>query len=177
MLKFIRNFFNDGYKKVGLLAPGLSISYTLLKAFEVDLKGLKELSYAWALLPLLVWVLMAYISRFRSYNELEIKCAEKKRTDEQVRTLKNFYTQLTEFRLETDDVDDLGRRFNLFIGNIETWLSNNLGTAVAARFSNIKSYQGEFASSKNRKHDDIKHCLMGHLETLEIIIEDDKWDD
>lgn len=31
---------------------------------------LQELSYAWALLPLFIWVLIAYIRRWHSYNEI-----------------------------------------------------------------------------------------------------------
>jgi hypothetical protein len=62
---FISDLVSDGYKIVGIAAPLLSILYTGLKFWEIDLGLLKEVSYAWALLPLTVWLLIAY-SRRRS---------------------------------------------------------------------------------------------------------------
>ena len=76
-MKFIRSIFaliadlfSDGYKLVGLLAPLASLSFTLAKAFEAPMHWLKEVSYSWALFPILVWVGVAYTRRWYQFQTL-----------------------------------------------------------------------------------------------------------
>jgi hypothetical protein len=70
LLRIARELFFDGYSAVGLAAPLLSITFTLAKAFDVSI-NLRDVSYAWALLPLLIWVLVAYVRRLSHYTALE----------------------------------------------------------------------------------------------------------
>lgn len=63
----------DGYKAVSVIAPLLSIGFTLSKAFDVPVEGLQQLSYAWALAPLVVWISIAYVRRLGSHDELQRK--------------------------------------------------------------------------------------------------------
>ena len=67
LLQFLKDLFIDGHKLLGALGPALSIGFTAAKAFNLPV-GLQRISYAWALMPLLLWVLAAYWRRWsRSY--------------------------------------------------------------------------------------------------------------
>lgn len=48
----------------------LAIVFTAAKAFDT-IPNLSNISYAWGLLPILVWVAVAYVRRCRRYNDLE----------------------------------------------------------------------------------------------------------
>ena len=68
MFKKIFSFFvdlvGDGYGLVSLLAPLLSIAFTVAKALDMEWLGhLRELSYAWAFVPLTLWIFVAYVRR------------------------------------------------------------------------------------------------------------------
>ncbi|MDB5578298.1 MAG: hypothetical protein JWR80_3474 [Bradyrhizobium sp.] len=72
MLKRVRPFlidlWRDGYAVVGIIAAPLSIIFTLAKAFDVQALGhLRDVSYAWAFAPLVIWFLVAYVRR-RSHS-------------------------------------------------------------------------------------------------------------
>jgi hypothetical protein len=43
---FFKYLWLDGYRTVGAIAPLLSISFTLAKAFDVDIEAVRNLSYA-----------------------------------------------------------------------------------------------------------------------------------
>jgi hypothetical protein len=61
---FVADFWRDGYALVGLIAAPLSIAFTVAKALDVEaLTHLREVSYAWAIAPLLIWVFVAYVRR------------------------------------------------------------------------------------------------------------------
>src|ERR1700730_18604648 len=68
--KILRDLFVDGYSIVGAIAPLLSIGFTVSKAFDA-IPNLREISYAWGLLPILLWVLVAYARRDLRYIDLE----------------------------------------------------------------------------------------------------------
>ena len=57
-LAFLKDMFIDGYKLIGASAPVLSIDFTIAKALDLHI-GLENISYAWGLLPLSLWVLIA----------------------------------------------------------------------------------------------------------------------
>jgi len=68
MLKKVSSFFadlvGDGYGFVSLLAPLLSAAFTTAKALDVEALGhLREISYAWALAPITLWIFVAYLRR------------------------------------------------------------------------------------------------------------------
>lgn len=69
--QFVRDLFSDGYQIVGAIAPLLSILFTVAKLFEWPDQAIKDVSYAWALLPLLGWVLVAYFRRRKRSVNLE----------------------------------------------------------------------------------------------------------
>lgn len=66
---FIRDFIQDGQKVLGGFSALLSIGGALAKASGLAMDVLKDVSYAWALLPLVVWLIVAYIGRWRAYYE------------------------------------------------------------------------------------------------------------
>jgi hypothetical protein len=67
-LRIAEDLFRDGYKLLGVIAPILSVGFTTAKALNLSV-GLQQISYAWALMPLLLWVLVAYVRRcLYSYN-------------------------------------------------------------------------------------------------------------
>ena len=71
-LRIICDFINDGTKAVSVLAGVLSIFYTAGKAWEWPvIEAWKEYSYAWALAPLLVLAIIAYVRRWLKYQTLE----------------------------------------------------------------------------------------------------------
>lgn len=71
IIKLAATFFDDGYKNIGLINPAITFVLSICKFLEVDFAGLKNLSYGWVLLPLLIWVIMAYVSRWKKYELLE----------------------------------------------------------------------------------------------------------
>lgn len=71
-IDFLKSLFADGYKVVGISAPLLSISYTLAKALgSPALIDLEDLSYVWALLPVTVWFIIAYVRRWKYSKIIE----------------------------------------------------------------------------------------------------------
>ncbi len=70
VLRIPADLFKDGYKLLGIFAPILSISFTVAKAAGLQL-GLQHVSYAWALGPILLWVLVAYVRRCLFSYKLE----------------------------------------------------------------------------------------------------------
>ncbi len=70
VLRIPADLFKDGYKLLGVFAPILSISFTVAKAAGLQL-GLQHVSYAWALGPILLWVLVAYVRRCLAMKRLD----------------------------------------------------------------------------------------------------------
>jgi len=68
---FLKDLCADGYRVISVIAPLLSILFTIAKWQEWKVVDLKEVSYAWALLPLTIWFLIAYIRRWQRSNEFE----------------------------------------------------------------------------------------------------------
>lgn len=59
---FAVDFWRDGSALLGFIAAPLSIFFTLAKAFDVEVLGhLREISYAWALAPITLWIFVAYV--------------------------------------------------------------------------------------------------------------------
>lgn len=59
----VKDLVIDGYKVVGFAAPLASLAFTIVKYQGVKTIPLQDLSYAWAFLPLLIWVCIAYVRR------------------------------------------------------------------------------------------------------------------
>jgi len=82
VLSFVSDLITDGYRFVGILAPLLSIGFTLVKAFGSTDFDLQDISYAWALAPLVGWLGIAYARRWSH------SCAEVLRIQEEVAALR-----------------------------------------------------------------------------------------
>src|SRR6476646_2746985 len=81
---FAVDFWRDGNALLGAVAAPLSIAFTLAKAFDVPaLSHLRDISYAWALAPLLLWVFVAYV-------RLHARIAKNKRKE----GLQSFYVSV-----------------------------------------------------------------------------------
>lgn len=70
IFKILRDLFTDGYSVVGAIAPLLSIGFTVAKAFDLAI-NLRHVSYAWGLLPILGWVIVAYVRQHSQFVTLE----------------------------------------------------------------------------------------------------------
>lgn len=70
IFRILRDLFVDGYSVVGAVAPILSISFTAAKAFDLTIH-LRDISYVWGLIPILLWVVVAYVRRDLRFIELE----------------------------------------------------------------------------------------------------------
>ena len=77
IFRILRDLFVDGYSVVGAIAPILSIGFTAAKAFDATIH-LRNVSYAWGLLPILLWVIVAYVRRDLRFIELEEQHDNKK---------------------------------------------------------------------------------------------------
>ncbi len=68
-----KDLVTDGYKLVGWTAPTLSILFTVAKwqEWQVVSIDLREVSYAWAFAPLMVWFFIAYARRWEHSRDLE----------------------------------------------------------------------------------------------------------
>jgi hypothetical protein len=62
--RFLSALFGDGFKAVSIIAPVLSITFTVCKALGVSVIGLQDISYAWAFAPITLWLLVAYVRRW-----------------------------------------------------------------------------------------------------------------
>lgn len=66
-----KDFFFDGHKAVRIISPALSASFSLYKFFGGNFLNIQEMSYAWALLPLLIWAISAYVTRYQIWKALK----------------------------------------------------------------------------------------------------------
>ena len=64
------DLYKDGYKLLGAIAPLLSVGFTLAKAFDLSV-NLRGVSYAWALLPIALWVTVAYVRRWSMHHDAD----------------------------------------------------------------------------------------------------------
>jgi hypothetical protein len=71
---FVKGLYVDGHKVLSIVAPLLSIAVSLVKAFDL---GFANISYAWALVPITVWMLVAYWRRLIYSEDLEIRLIPK----------------------------------------------------------------------------------------------------
>jgi hypothetical protein len=70
--KAVCNFYSDGTKVFGVIAPVLSILFTAGKAWGWPvMEEWKDISYAWALVPLLALAMVAYCRRWNYLRSLE----------------------------------------------------------------------------------------------------------
>ena len=172
----VTDLFGDGYKLVSITAPFLSLAFTITKIFEVPIMGLREVPYAWAFLPLLIWVSIAYVRRWSKFNDLEQKRKPKiaftvprKRSSfkdtemyihleigikniSSIENLSNCQVEMTELRLEGDI--DFYKDFPLPI-SLRTM--HQIGDRPKGRF-NLDANREKFISVANislKQHEDI----------------------
>lgn len=65
---FIAALFGDGFKALGVFSWLLSGAFTIGKWLGV-LSKLQDVSYAWALLPITVWLFVAYVRRWLAFED------------------------------------------------------------------------------------------------------------
>src|ERR1700730_9732711 len=59
---------NDGYKALSIIAPFLSIAFTVAKIFDV-VPQLRHVDYAWAFVPITLWLAVAYVRRWTAFQD------------------------------------------------------------------------------------------------------------
>jgi hypothetical protein len=60
--------YSGGFKALSLFAPLLSIAFTIAKPFDA-VSILRDISYASELLPITIWLLVAYTHRLSAFDE------------------------------------------------------------------------------------------------------------
>lgn len=68
--EYARDVVGDGYKIVGIVAPLFTISFTAYKLVGGQMIDLRNVSYAWAFLPIVIWLLIAYTRRRAAHLEM-----------------------------------------------------------------------------------------------------------
>ncbi|HEY2122575.1 MAG TPA: hypothetical protein VGH07_03195 [Chthoniobacterales bacterium] len=68
IFRLLAALYTDGFKAISLFVPLLSMAFTVAKTFDAA-PLLRDISYAWAFLPLTIWLLVAYIRRLLAFDE------------------------------------------------------------------------------------------------------------
>lgn len=63
---FIRDLSEDGIKALGVFSWLLSITFTVCRIFDA-VPVLRAVDYAWALLPITIWLFVAYVRRWMAF--------------------------------------------------------------------------------------------------------------
>lgn len=169
---FVTDLCLDGYKTVSFSAPIISIAFTAAKYFEVPLNGLKDISYAWGLLPLTIWFFVAWAHRRAKSNR-----------GRAAQQLREFYIAARPFTrvdkiTNDDEFNAFKERADSWLKSTYEWIGNNLGPAAASRF---EYRSGRLAMSLsgvfNSQHEAIVLNITTMRQNLAKLIETDAWDD
>jgi len=171
---FAVDFWRDGSALLGFIAAPLSITFTLAKAFDVEALGhLREISYAWALAPITLWIFVAYV-RLHARTLL----------DSRKEMLRSFYvsagpiiTRQLPKTISESDFENYMNEANLWLVTCADWIGKNMGAAACARFLDrtgieAASYQG----AVNERHNSAMSNLTRHRQNLLAMIEGNAWD-
>ena len=171
--RFVRDLCIDSHAAVSFMAPVSSLGFTLVKWAEVPIVGLKDISYAWALLPLLIWFIVGYARR-RAMTD---------RTNK-VRKLKEFYASadpLIYAKLPRDISDEDFQKYKSqtqeWLDGCAGWISREMGPLAASRFydrANVGEMQWSLAVNGN--HSSIVMNLRAWKSNLKDMIENPSWD-
>jgi hypothetical protein len=58
---FLLDLWRDGYAVLGAVSPLLSATFAIAKAADVQIINLRDISYGWGLLPITIWLFVAYL--------------------------------------------------------------------------------------------------------------------
>lgn len=175
LVKAVRKFFTDGTKVLSLLAPTLSILYTAGLAWQWPLMGAwKDLSYAWAFVPLLILAIVAYIRRWKYSLSLEGE-----------RDLQAVRDKLAEFREEAvnnlltikpnteDELKDWSDKYTAWVDEVICWMKNNTPKSERLLFQilgiiDVKPMTGSYYY--NPEHARLMAFLSSHIVRLEQLL-------
>lgn len=170
---FIVDLVRDGFAIIGFIAAPLSLAFTLAKAFDVqELGHLREISYAWALAPLTIWFLVAYVRRwFRTSKTLKQKA------------LQAFYvsagpiiTRKLPKEMPESEFDKYVEEADSWVNSCADWIRDHMGIAARERFldrSDIVS--GYYVSAINKTHSAVIENLTQFRKNLLALIESEVW--
>ena len=179
--RFFGDMVADGYKFVSVIAPILSILFVLAKAVEWPVKEtLKELSYAWALLPITIWFLIAYIRRWNKSKSFE-------RGRDQLRDIRDYKTAIDALSVLFDEGNN--KIFNGYTvtneiqygswhttregwaARVEAHLEESFGLSERNLFKNIVLfYQIKELGGISDEHNKERSILAHQLQTIREII-------
>jgi hypothetical protein len=171
--EFVRDLCLDGYGAVSFSAPVLSISFTLAKYFEVSLVDLKNISYAWGLLPICLWFFVGYARR-RAMSKRGRK----------IRRLKEFYAgadhiihaKLSE-AISEEDFANYVQRADSWANDCATWIAAEMGQLAKTRFFDLSGVQAVSNSGAvNNRHNNIVRNISRLKANLLVMIENPSWD-
>ena len=174
----VTDLFGDGYKLVSITAPFLSLAFTITKIFEVPIMGFREVSYAWASLPLLIWVFIAYVRRWLKSKSLELE-------RDNLQDLKNYEGALDELSRKFDYGNN--EIFNSSISNeneypiwkekwkswyleVECYLEEHFGLRERNMFKNLVIVHTPEFGGVNKDHAFDRRLVAQQLETIRATI-------
>lgn len=124
-----KDLIADGYSFIGAIAPILSIGFTAAKALDLNI-AIRDVSYAWAILPLLIWLLIAYLRRHAKYGELE----EREVTASRKQSLLNELNEHRKLGVEIrNSHPDGGAELQLWFAQSRAWMT--VAYDIAGRIS------------------------------------------
>lgn len=178
---FSKDIFSDGYKLVGIVAPLLSISWTLAKFFAgPKVMSIQEMSYAWALLPITIWLLIAYVRRWRKSESLRIDrdaLQELKNYEDALDSLSVLFDEGNQKILNSYEVADETQyrawqnTWGKWGCRVQKYLEAHFGLSERNLFRNIVYYDtledlGGFCD----RHKEERSMLVHQLKTIRKII-------
>ena len=171
---FIVDFWRDGSALLGVIAAPLSIAFTLAKAFDLEALGhLREISYAWALAPITLWLFVAYV---RIHARTSI--------DGRKEILRSFYvsagpiiTRELPKTISEIDFDNYLKEANTWAASCADWISKNMGDAARARFLDRTGMDdASYRGAVNERHNSVMANLTRFRQNLLAMIEGNAWD-
>jgi hypothetical protein len=173
LFEFIRDLCVDGYGAVAYSAPILSIAFTMAKFFEVSLYEIKNISYAWGLLPICIWFFVGYARR-RAMSDRSRK----------IRKLKEFYSAadtILNAKLSKETADSVFDTYvqsaNSWASEGANWINNQMGPLATSRFLDKSNLQAvSISGAINERHNTILTNISRLKSNLKAMIENPSWD-
>jgi len=173
LLAFAADFWRDGNAVLGIVAAPLSVAFTLAKAFDLPaLSHLRDISYAWALAPLLIWVLVAYV-------RLRARTAQNKRKE----GLQSFYVSVGPIitrpiakDISEDDFEKYLDEGAAWVTSCANYIEQTMGVAASERFLDRTSKMAaHYSGAVNKRHNNMVQDLTHFRKNLLALIESNAW--
>jgi hypothetical protein len=152
----------------------LSPRFTLAKAFDVPaLSHLRDISYAWALAPLLIWVLVAYV-RLHARTS---KSARKQDLQDFYVSVGPIITRQLPRDISESDLEKYTDEADLWVNSCASYINQEMGVAARERFLDRTGMAAaSYSGAINDRHNTIIQNLTRFRKNLLVLIEGGAWD-